>query len=215
MNALDTALHHLAAASSALERTAKPSLKDVKESRDAAKRSHKILDAAVALLEEGVYQVAEVPPADTPLFDGKGQPAPGTHTTAEVPPADTPKVVPMALGCSSVSEPVIDIDVEVEPAHPFDGKDEDEQVSLFNEALDQLEEAGVEAGLKRKAWNKAVAAWDEAWEWDARSTFTRLEVALARNPATWNIPDDAEVAAYQRKQALAEPDPTFDQAAGE
>lgn len=212
MNAIDSALVLLGGASNALERH-QPALPDVEEARDKAKAAHEVLDASAKLLKRLIYSVTEEPKADTPLFKENGQPAEGTHTTDEAPPADAPKVVQMALSCSTGAGAVID--VEVLPPHPFDGKDEDEQVSLFDEALDQLEEAGVEAGLKRKAWNKAVAAWDEAWEKDGRGTFTRLEVALARNPITWNVPDDAEVAEYQRKQALAAPDPTFDQAAGE
>lgn len=78
MNALDTALVELAAASTALERSNTPGIKDVEEAKEKAKKAHKILESAHALLGYGVYTVAAKPgPAatpGTPMFDGEGQP---------------------------------------------------------------------------------------------------------------------------------------------
>lgn len=85
MNALDTALQHLAAAASALEHTSQPTLKDIKESRDKAKAAHQILDASTKLLGYGIYTVTQEPGADTPLFQADGQPAAGVHTPEPAP----------------------------------------------------------------------------------------------------------------------------------
>ena len=81
MNALAKALQALAAASTALEHTAKPSLKDVEDAKDQAKSAHEILDAAHKLLKRGIYAVADAPTQGEPLFDGDGGPARGTAET--------------------------------------------------------------------------------------------------------------------------------------
>ena len=66
-NALETALVELAAASTALERTSRPSLKDVEESKEKAKRAAKILEAAHQLMSVGIFTVADAPLPGTPL----------------------------------------------------------------------------------------------------------------------------------------------------
>ena len=73
-NALDSALVDLAKASTALERTARPTIKDVEEAKDASKRAHSILYAAHKLMSVGIYTVAEAPTSPgVPLpFDGPG-----------------------------------------------------------------------------------------------------------------------------------------------
>ena len=60
MNALDTALVKLSAASTALEYHS-PELSDVKDAVDAAKQAAKILDAAYTLMSCGVYTVSAAP----------------------------------------------------------------------------------------------------------------------------------------------------------
>lgn len=67
-NALDTALIDLAAASTALERSAHPTIKDVEESRDKSKRAFKILDAAHMLMSVGIYSVTDAPPDPGPAL---------------------------------------------------------------------------------------------------------------------------------------------------
>lgn len=73
-NALDSALVDLAAASTALERTARPTIKDVEEAKERAKRAHTILDASHKLMSMGIYAVADAPVSPgVPLpFDGPG-----------------------------------------------------------------------------------------------------------------------------------------------
>lgn len=73
-NVLDSALVDLAAASTALERTARPTIKDVEEAKERAKRAHTILDASHKLMSMGIYAVADAPVSPgVPLpFDGPG-----------------------------------------------------------------------------------------------------------------------------------------------
>lgn len=204
MNALDTALQHLAAAASALEHTSQPTLKDIKESRDKAKAAHEILDASTKLLGYGIYTVTSEPGADTPLFSADGQPAAGVHT-----PEPTPAAVQLqTLGC---------IDVEVLPPHPLDAVDVDDilaQDAAFDDLLNKLENAGVEEGLKIKAWKKAKEAWTKAWDLAAETDGDELpalkevyDLAVfaleVRKPISWAIPTEKEVIDHQRRLDLA------------
>jgi len=97
MNALDTALTKLAAASTALEYTAKPGLKDVENAKKEAKAAAEILDSAHKLMSYGVYTVAQEPMAPgVALFDDHGQPAvPATsEETGEPTPLERIKAFP-------------------------------------------------------------------------------------------------------------------------
>lgn len=207
MNALDTALQHLAAAASALEHTSQPTLKDIKESRDKAKAAHEILDASTKLLGYGIYTVTQEPGADTPLFQPDGQPAAGVHT-----PDPPPEPKPLqTLGC---------IDVEVLPPHPLDLLDENGENDIlaqdraFDDLLNKLENAGIEEGLKIKAWKKAKEAWVKAWELATevdgdelpalKEVYDLAVFALeVRKPISWAIPTEQEVIAHQRQLDLA------------
>lgn len=219
MNALDTALQHLAAAASALEHTSQPTLKDIKESRDKAKAAHEILDASTKLLGYGIYTVTQEPGADTPLFQPDGQPAAGVHT-----PEPDPEPKPLqTLGC---------IDVEVIPPHPLDLlKDEDgdpdfnAQDRAFDDMLLKLENAGIDEGLKMKAFKKVREAWMQVWsaacaaddeQAACREAYDLAVFALeTRRPFSWAIPTEQEINDHARKQALVNPDPEFDAAVGE
>lgn len=204
MNALDTALQHLAAAASALEHTSQPTLKDIKESRDKAKAAHEILDASTKLLGYGIYTVTQEPGADTPLFQADGQPAAGVHTPEPTP---EPKSL-LTLGC---------IDVEVLPPHPLDKVDPNDVVAqdaAFDDLLNKLENAGLDEGLKLKAWKKAKEAWTKLWTTAAETDGDELpalkeayDLAVfaleVRKPISWAIPSEQEVIAHQRKLDLA------------
>jgi hypothetical protein len=118
------------------------------------------------------------------------------------------------------------VDAEVVEPHPLDNKSDEEQDKLFDEMLDQLEEAGVEEGLKRKEMKKARQAWVDRWaSWqqveDLYDTFNRLHFALnVRKPISFEIPTDEEFQAYEDSQASTETDEAdnvtpLDRAAGE
>jgi hypothetical protein len=90
MNALDTALTKLAAASTALEYTSRPGLKDVETAKKEAKAASEILDAAHRLMSYGVYTVADAPMEPGPaLFQSNGEPAVAV-VPVEEPPIPTP-----------------------------------------------------------------------------------------------------------------------------
>jgi hypothetical protein len=99
MNALDTALTRLAAASTALEYTANPGLKDVENAKKEAKAAAEILDAAHRLMGYGVYTVAQEPAAPgVAMFDPSGQP------TAEAAVATTPTTLDLIAEFAACGE---------------------------------------------------------------------------------------------------------------
>lgn len=94
INGLNAVLVELAAASTALERTSRPSLKDVKEAKASAKKATELLGASETFMAYGIYTVTEEPMEPGPaLFKPNGDPAvfPATEPeVAEVPPTPTP-----------------------------------------------------------------------------------------------------------------------------
>lgn len=59
----------------------------------------------------------------------------------------------------------------------------------FQQLLDELEELGVIAGLKRKDWKKAHKAWWSAFDADQLGTFSKLQALVdSNNVASWAIP---------------------------
>lgn len=162
MNALDAILTLNCQVATALERTARPNLKDVKEARDASKKQTKIADAAVALLEEGIYEVADRPVEDTPLFTLTGDPAPGAEVEDPA-----PAIV----------------------SHPLDGLSEDEALVLFGQRLDDAEATWKEGGNSLKAFKGIRKAWTFAWNFDNRTAFDALVVALAVHNSEFTPPE--------------------------
>ena len=132
------------------------------------------------------------------LLQEDGEPAPAAAQDA---PASAAASL-QTLGCTSGA--VIDVEAEV---HPLDG-DEDPEGTV-QKLLEQLEEAGVECGLKRKDWKKtAEPAWMAIWPEDCdlaitKHVFDLAIVALARSPITWDVPTDQELFDHQRKLAIA------------
>jgi len=179
MNALDTALVKLAAASTALEKHA-PALKDVEDAKEAAKASAKILDAAYTLISCGVYSVADPPPdkfEDTNEYE-LALPEVRTELVAEEPPAALP--------------PFPGILAE------FDGWSEEDQLNEFERRLEDLR-----VSLEHPD-EQDLAQWDAVWAADQKDAFTRLLIAEAREPRTFAVPDDAELAAWRAQ--FAEPE---------
>jgi hypothetical protein len=89
-----------------------------------------------------------------------------------VKPAEPEKVVeePTPMPCKAVqtigyTAPESEaIDAEVVEPHPLEGLTDEAQDLAFRNLLNQLEEAGVEGGNKRKAWKPVEAAWLDAWK---------------------------------------------------
>jgi len=123
-NALDSALVDLAAASTALERTARPNLKDVEEARDRAKKAHGILDAAHKLMSVGIYVVADAPAM------------PGTP----LPFSEAPDLDEMEF--QTTCEPITPTPADLMKS--WEGWDEAQREEMFNAHLVEL--SGVYAG---------------------------------------------------------------------
>lgn len=94
INGLDAVLVELAAASTALERTARPTLKDVKEARASAKKATDLLGAAETFLAYGIYTVTNEPNPDEKFVDQNNYrialPEVATEIVAEDPIIPTP-----------------------------------------------------------------------------------------------------------------------------
>jgi hypothetical protein len=251
--AIDLALQLGARAATRLEYTAKPTLKDKKDARDYYKRAAKVLDSAVGLEEEDVYEtgprpdpVPEVPAPGVPLpFDGAAaQELPELPLELLVFPnlsgedqeeafdsllsqlcdrsesdgaevnttewleafkkdrkaAYTALHVAMREGAEHTSIPTgeeiaswlaqyASAEPEMAPAdaeEPFELRPPGEQQQLFDAALDQLEEAGVAAGLRRKAWPASEAVWRALWAQDRPKAWAALQRAI--DLYSWDVP---------------------------
>jgi hypothetical protein len=184
-NALDTALVKLAASSTALEYTSRPNLKDVKKARDEAKSAFKILDAAVALLEEGVYTVAEEPPKDEPLFNTAGQPAAGVHIAEpEETPVGEPETPTAPRGTLGMT-----------PPHALDGLSENDALVAFEKRLEDAEQVWREGGKSMKAFKAVRKGWMQLWAYDTRTAFDALTAALDLPESDLLPPQKSEPAA--------------------
>lgn len=182
MNALDAILSLNCQVATALERTARPNLKDVKEARDASKKQTKIADAAVALLEEGIYEVADRPIEDTPLFNtSTGQPAAGVQVEPEAPAAEPE---------APAGEPVPDLTLPtlgMAAPHPLDGFTEDQALAAFEKKLEEVEVAWKDGGKTLKAFKGVRKAWVQRYDHDARAAYTAL-VSVLETPGTDFLP---------------------------
>ena len=179
-NALDSALQKLALASTALERSARPNLKDVEEAKEAAKAAGKILDAAYTLLSCGVYTVAEEPDRLVDMQEHEiHMPPIAAELVADEPPAALP--------------PFPGILAE------FDGWSEEDQLNEFERRLEDLR-----VSLEHPD-EQDLAQWDEAWQSDPRGAFELLLIAEAREPRTFAVPDEDELTAWRAQ--FAEPAP--------
>lgn len=164
------------------------------------------------------------------LFDDEGAPAEkAAAAAAPAPDPKPPKSEPepaaapapreiQTLGMAE-SGPVIDVEPEQPVAHfiPDDAQPAACD-SCITEALEELEEVGVEAGLKRKDWKSAWEAWTEAlekiwptddpiadgWLQKARRCYDLVDFALHhRKPISWAVPTEQELFDHQRKLAIA------------
>lgn len=169
LNALDTALVELAAASAALERSNTPNIKDVEEAKEKAKKAFKILDSAHQLLGYGVYTVASEPGPEaapgTPMFGADGQPTP----EAEV------AVVPSIL----------------EQIATFEALEDTEQEVLFQEKLDELATATPDV-LEDEPW-------EGLFEQDPLLAYTSVLFCLAADPKEFLPPGEPAIAIWLAK----------------
>lgn len=180
MTALDYSLVILNGACNALER-AKPTLKDVEEARDKAKKAHKLLDGAYNLMSEGCFTVAEDPNAaaeaakGAPLFQPSGEPAPAAEASA---------AEPTELPTLGHSGEIVDAEI-VGDARVITDDD-------FNALLDTWEGMVFEEGGGSLKEFKAIReAWLDDFEKDQDGATTRLLRWLVSNAKPWVTPADA------------------------
>ena len=181
MNALDNALKDLAEASSLLEYTAAPSLKDVEKARDKAKAAAKVLDAAFTLMSCGVYTVSQEP-SEARYSDPAEHRIEMPEVAAEIVAGDAPAELPQ------LPEEIV----------LFDSWDEEDQMEEFSRRLDALDER-AEAGK----YGAYLDPWDTLWESNRKDAFTKLLVAEARETASMEIPSDEERDAWLARFASA------------
>lgn len=252
MQGIDTILQHLANASTALERTARPGIKEVKEAAGSAKIAADLLKASETFLANGIYVICDEPASAyvDPAFHTIEMPV----VVDELPPMpdlfDTDFTGFNAEGQTAAFESALEdlekkgfevlpdvTDWDCSPwwtafdsdrltawqklmfsihyREPFlfevptddefatwragfavDAPEASETdspkcgLAEFQKMLDQLEEAGVEQGLKRKDWKKANKTWWAAQGTDPLGAFSKLEAALAATTISWDVPAD-------------------------
>ncbi len=157
MNALDTALTKLAAASTALEYTSRPGLKDVETAKKEAKAASEILDAAHRLMSYGVYTVADAPmDPGVPLFRPNGEPTVAVvEISEEVPPTPTP----------------------LDLLNSWEAWTEDERKERFDSQLVELSRVHQECTGEAEPLN--VTPWLELWVTDPLPAFRWVLFAIA------------------------------------
>ena len=143
--------------------------------------------------EKAVAPAPEPPPAPAPVPPTTWEPEPVVPAPAPVTAREIPTLG--TKGC-----PVIDILPEPEPRavvaalDEFDLWDEEERLNEFERLMGRLEEDGVEEGLKRKDWLKAVTAWQALIDEDPKEAHARLTFAIYyRKACTWDIPTQTEI----------------------
>jgi hypothetical protein len=176
--ALDKALVSLNDASNFLEKH-RPTLKEVKGAKDAAKNATDILAAAVALMERDIYDVAEAPTEAVPLFDQQGAPAPGAAVEPQEPAngqAYDPDFRPAG-------------ELHCQDAEVVEPPTEDER-KVFHALMDELKKLGLEDGLDKKTWSKHRKAWETLFAADHKAAVERLKERVDHwHPLAWG-PDE-------------------------
>lgn len=163
MNAQDTILRHLAAAATALEHCPHPNTADFKDARDSAKKATKLLEASVAMLEEGIREVCDPFPEGEGFFGPDGQPAPGFEVSASDLPPESPEPPPPAPGGTlSMAGPADAVDASL----------------AFPGLLEEAEAIHLANGGKLRGWSKIRKAWLAHFEQDPQATWAALRLKV-------------------------------------
>ena len=178
MSGIDKALVLGNAANTKLEYTAKPTLKDKKDSRDLFKRAYKILENVIGLEEEDIYETG---PRPDDAFTDTAEHSIFLPVVAEAIPAELPPLPADLLA--------------------FDTWDDTEQTNEFERRLEALRQHFAEdVELDWEPWENLM--YGE--EVNRKDAFTRLLVAEAREPKSWDVPTDEERDAWLAQFAPAE-----------
>ena len=158
------------------------------------------------------------------LLDDEGNPTEKAAAAATPEPApEAPKVEPepelapreiQTLGMAEPQAPIIDVVPEPAPAHPLDGMSVEGADETITGMLEQMEEAGVAEGLKRKDWG-GMGGFGTKWQqvmpdWDCedleafKKAYDLLDFALNhRKPISWAVPTEKDLFDHQRRLAIA------------
>lgn len=180
LSGIDKALILGNAANTKLEYTAKPTLKDKKDSRDLFKRAYKILENVIGLEEEDIYETGPRP--DDAFTDSTDHQIylPVVAADPEQAPAELPPLPDDLLA--------------------FDTWDDTEQTNEFERRLEALRQHFAEdVELDWEPWENLM--YGE--EVNRKDAFTRLLVAEAREPKSWDVPTDEERDAWLAQFAPA------------
>jgi hypothetical protein len=182
MQGIDTILTALANASGALERTARPGIKEFKEAAASAKLAADLLKAGETFLSNGIYVICDEPAG--PLVD------PAAHKI------EMPEVTHIELDEPAPAPELLPLPAELAE---FDTWEEDDAASTYSERTEAL----ADVVDPEKKLDSALDPWDALWDVDHKDAFTKLLVAEAREVKTIDIPTDEERDAWLAQFASA------------
>ena len=159
MQGIDTILTALANASGALERTARPGIKEFKEAASSAKLAAELLKAGETFLNNGIYVICDEPA--------------GKYVDPAEHKIEMPEVV--------AEDPVPQLPPLPAELAEFDTWAEDDAATTFCKRTEAL----ADKVDPEKQLESALDPWDALWEEDNKAAFTKLLVAEARERDTW------------------------------
>ena len=166
MQGIDTILTALANASGALERTARPGIKEFKEAAGAAKLAAELLKAGETFLNNGIYVICDEPA--------------GKYVDPVEHKIEMPEVV-----AEEAAPQLPPLPAELAE---FDTWAEDDAATTFSKRTEAL----ADKVDPNKELESALDPWDALWEADHKNAFVKLLVAEARETPSIEIPTDEE-----------------------
>lgn len=179
MQGIDTILQHLANASGALERSARPGIKEVKEAAGSAKIAADLLKASETFLQNGIYVICDEPASA--YID------PAAHKI------EMPEVDHIELDESAPVElpPMPDLFTD-----GFKDESPEDQKVAFESALEDLDGAGLEKLPDVNDWEDAP--WWAAFDADPIAAWHKLMFSVYhREPFSFEVPSDEEFATWR------------------
>jgi len=171
MQGIDTILTALANASGALERTARPGIKEFKEAAGSAKLAAELLKAGETFLNNGIYVICDEPA--------------GKYVDPAEHKIEMPEIAP---------EPELPQLPDLQLADFLAGNDEDRKVA-YESALEDLEGRVFDARPDVTSWDDAP--WWTAFDADAAMAWQKLQFAIHhREIPAFEVPTDEEFSTW-------------------
>ena len=179
MQGIDTILQHLANASGALERSARPGIKEVKEAAGSAKIAADLLKASETFLQNGIYVICDEPAS------AYVDPAAHKIEMPEVTHIELDETAPVEL------PPMPDLFID-----GFKDETPEDQKVAFESALEDLDGAGLEKLPDVNEWEDAP--WWAAFDLDPIAAWLKLMFAIHHREAfSFEVPTDEEFATWR------------------